>query len=173
MFCCIYFPYMCTFKQILEKVFHFVVPILKNNIGSIYVPKQSIKNFICLKDVSLKVSETLRTKKIEVMCQMHTSASVQTQSPVPKAVKHKLQEEKGIIYFLIICLSTESLERALRKASCGWSMFYSSLPYSKLIISFLFPVSLFLRGCSSQVLVVSAVSQTQGFQRGTTLCMRV
>lgn len=80
------------------------------------MPKQSIKNLICLKGVSLKVSEILKTKKTEeVMCQMHTSASDQTQSPVPKAVKHNLQEEREIIYFLITYLSTEGLERALGK----------------------------------------------------------
>lgn len=79
-----------------------------------------MKNFICLKGVSLKVSETLKTKKIEeVICQMHTYTSVQTQSPVPKAVKHNLQEVRESIYFLIVYLSTESLERALGEASCG------------------------------------------------------
>lgn len=58
-----------------------------------------MKNSICLKGLYLKVSETLKTKKIEkAICQMHTSASVQTQSPAPKAVKHNLQEERKIIY---------------------------------------------------------------------------
>lgn len=58
-----------------------------------------MKNSICLKGVCLKVSETLKTKKIEkAICQMHTSASVQTQSPAPKAVKHNFQEERKIIY---------------------------------------------------------------------------
>lgn len=43
----------------------------------------------------MKVSETLNTKKIEKKkkSKMHTSASVQNQSPDPKAVKHNLLEE--------------------------------------------------------------------------------
>lgn len=67
-----------------------------------------MKNSICLKGLCLKVAETFKTKKIkEVICQMHTSASVQTQSPAPKAVKQNLQEERKIIY-LFNHLCTES-----------------------------------------------------------------
>lgn len=55
-----------------------------------------MKKMIRLKGLCLKVSETLNTKKIEKKkkkSKMHTSASVQNQSPDPKAVKHNLLEE--------------------------------------------------------------------------------
>lgn len=137
------------------------------------MPKQSIGNLICLKGVSLKVSETLRTKKKEVMCQMHTSASVQTQSPVSKAVKHNLQEERDYLFFNL--LSTENLEMALGEASCGQSMLYSSLPYPNLMISFLFPVSLFCIAVAHKFLWLQLFPRHRfpKFPRGTTLCMRV
>lgn len=65
--------------------------------------------------MALVVSETLRTKEIEeVRCQMHTS--VQTQSPATKAVKLAGGKRD---YFLIIYLSTESLEGALGEGACG------------------------------------------------------
>lgn len=79
---------------------------------------------------------------------MHTSASVQTQSPDPKAVKHNLQEERDYLFFNH--LSTKNLERALGEASCGQSMFYSSLAYPNLMIScFLSAFSAWLQLTSS------------------------
>lgn len=47
--------------------------------GSVFEGVQDIKN------------KNKKTKR-RARCQMHTSASVQFQSPAPKAVKHNLQE---------------------------------------------------------------------------------
>lgn len=48
------------------------------------------------------------------------------------------------------------------------------LTHPNLILSLMLSISLFLRGCSKpQVFVGSAVSQTQGVQHGTMVCMGV
>lgn len=80
------------------------------------MPKQRMKNSIFLKGLCLKVSETLKTKKIEkAICEMHTSASVQTQSPAHRAVKHSLQEERKIIYlFNYLSMYRKQEQKGLR-----------------------------------------------------------
>lgn len=108
-----------------------------------------MKNSICLKGLCLKAAETFKTKKIkEVICQMHTSASVQTQSPAPKAVKQNLQEERKIIY-LFNHLYPES------RSTKGSGENFLQLMYVQIFLTvpnvvffFIFSVSLFPCGCS-------------------------